>query len=395
MEALLAVEREVDKALDSFGGFYESLDEDIEKAIELVTENISNLAKCEDEANLKTVAGTSIQQCKEQLKEFIKRYSDKHKDLHGSISKIGKVIDKNFIADYGNLPQTNIVDTEEKQGLLDEVIYEHLLRHGRIDVADELVKEASLSEAECDSKKRPFVEMSYILKQIREKDVQPALDWCLRNREKLAEMNSNIEFNLHRLNFIKFIQEKPKKQTDAILYARNFTPFARTCQKEIQRLMGSLLYANTGLENSPYSSLLSQELWTEIEEEFIKNVCKLMGLSVECPLNVCVHAGCKALPALINIVQVMQQTQVGHILSKDELPIEIDIGSNYRYHSVFACPILRQQSTDLNPPMKLICGHVISKDALGKLNTSGKSSRLKCPYCPIEQAPGDARQMFF
>ena len=46
MEALLAVEREVDKALDSFGGFYESLDEDIEKALELVMENISNLAKC-------------------------------------------------------------------------------------------------------------------------------------------------------------------------------------------------------------------------------------------------------------------------------------------------------------------------------------------------------------
>ena len=34
-----------------------------------------------------------------------------------------------------------------------------------------------------------------------------------------------------------------------------------------------------------------------------------------------VHAGCKALPALISIVQVMQQTQVGHILSKDELPV--------------------------------------------------------------------------
>jgi hypothetical protein len=36
-----------------------------------------------------------------------------------------------------------------------------------------------------------------------------------------------------------------------------------------------------------------------------------------------VHAGCKALPALINILQVMQQTQVGHILSKDELPVFI------------------------------------------------------------------------
>ena len=42
-----------------------------------------------------------------------------------------------------------------------------------------------------------------------------------------------------------------------------------------------------------------------------------------------VHAGCKALPALINIVQVMQQTQVGHILSKDELPVNIRGKINY------------------------------------------------------------------
>ena len=105
----------------------------------------------------------------------------------------------------------------------------------------------------------------------------------------------------------------------------------------------------------------------------------------------------------------MQNTQVCHILSKDELPIEIDVGQEHRYHSVFACPILRQQTTDQNPPMKLVCGHVISKDALNKLSTH---NRLKCPYCPLgemtlsssstivflfslEQSPSDARQLFF
>ena len=41
----------------------------------------------------------------------------------------------------------------------------------------------------------------------------------------------------------------------------------------------------------------------------------------------------------------------------------------YRYHSIFACPILRQQSSDENPPMRLTCGHVISRDALNKLST--------------------------
>ncbi|MEQ2202364.1 E3 ubiquitin-protein transferase rmnd5b [Xenoophorus captivus] len=52
--------------------------------------------------------------------------------------------------------------------------------------------------------------------------------------------------------------------------------------------------------------------------------------------------------------------------------IEIDLGKKCWYHSVFACPILRQQTSESNPPMKLICGHVISRDALNKLTNAGK-----------------------
>lgn len=37
---------------------------------------------------------------------------------------------------------------------------------------------------------------------------------------------------------------------------------------------------------------------------------------------------------------------------------------------MFACPILKQQSSDINPPMKLVCGHIISKDAVQKLGSS-------------------------
>ncbi|VVD04228.1 unnamed protein product [Leptidea sinapis] len=62
------------------------------------------------------------------------------------------------------------------------------------------------------------------------------------------------------------------------------------------------------------------------------------------------------------------------------------------YHSVFACPILRQQASEQNPPMRLLCGHVISRDALNKLALGLK---LKCPYCPMEQSPAEARQIYF
>lgn len=77
---------------------------------------------------------------------------------------------------------------------------------------------------------------------------------------------------------------------------------------------------------------------------------------------------------------------------------------------MFACPILRQQSTENNPPMRLICGHVISRDALNKLCSGNKYviiycncidsllfyvCRMKCPYCPMEQSPADAKLIYF
>ena len=393
MESLGNVEKECEKSMDLFDNFYSDVDQNVTKVIDYVVSTMSDLVKIDNDQSLKAGATTSVQTCKEQIKEFIKNYSDKHKDLHANVSKIGKVIDKNFVADYGNLPQVNILDTKEKQVLLNQVIHEHLLRNGHIEIADSLANEVEMKSQIDEERKAQFVSMNHILTKLKEKDVQPALDWCQSHSAQLKEINSNLEFNLHKLNFIKIIVEQgTKAQASALKYARNFTPFASQCAKEIQRLMASLLYISTGLKSSPYNSYLSEELWQEVEEEFVKNCCKLMGMPTECPLNICINAGCKGLPALINILQVMQQTQVGHVLSKDELPIEIDIGTQSRYHSVFTCPILRQQSTDQNPPMRLVCGHVISKDALLKLSSTGK---LKCPYCPVEQSPADARQMYF
>lgn len=45
MESLLAVEKEVDKALDSFDTFYEGVDDDIEKVLETVLKNMNEIMK--------------------------------------------------------------------------------------------------------------------------------------------------------------------------------------------------------------------------------------------------------------------------------------------------------------------------------------------------------------
>lgn len=95
---------------------------------------------------------------------------------------------------------------------------------------------------------------------------------------------------------------------------------------DIQQLMACLLYTKTGLDNSPYAYLLDPVHWIDICDLFARDACALLGLSLESPLQVCITAGCIALPSLLQIKQVIQQKQVpGVWSSKDELPVSLDL----------------------------------------------------------------------
>lgn len=86
--------------------------------------------------------------------------------------------------------------------------------------------------------------------------------------------------------------------------------------------MGMLLFVPNGIDVSPYGNLLDNEMWIEIFEVFTRDACQILGVSVDSPLGTCVNAGCTAIPALLNIKQVMIQRQVTGIWNgKDELPV--------------------------------------------------------------------------
>ncbi|CAF3384971.1 unnamed protein product [Rotaria sp. Silwood1] len=366
------VEKDVDKAIESVQEYYNNIENNIDNVIEQIQIMISNST---DDQIIKT-------NIRETIKPFAKQYSDKHKDLHGSISKIGKTIDKCFQSDFGNVPIFELFDKPEKLKLIYMIICEDLYRQGRMSIAQQLIEETNLKDNDLFNVEKNFLEeINMILENLREKNLLPALDWCQRNKNELNQTGSLLEFHLHKMRFIQLLQMG--NFDEAKIYMSNLRQYSilnGRCEQAVNELMGALIFAQRDLTKSPYKYLLEPHLWLQLSELFMQQAFQQVGLSQDSPLYVVMKIGFQALPALMSIVNAMQNTQVCHILSKDELPIEVDVGQEHRYHSVFACPILRQQTTDQNPPMKLVCGHVISKDALNKLSIQNK---LKCPYCPL------------
>ncbi|KAH9510837.1 E3 ubiquitin-protein transferase rmnd5a [Dermatophagoides farinae] len=388
--AIENVEKETEKVLHKFKSLKDHGDKNL-------SELIQQIESYQRDLSILTSPDCPLTDIQCQLlldntRNTISQFSTEHRDIHSSVSRIGKAIDKNFISDYVCVGNESLFDQGKNNEILNKVIVEHFLRQGRSDIAEKLIQESKLDIDTND--KIPYIKMNKILDALRNRNLQPALEWAQTHRDQLVKSNSDFEFKLHRLQFIELLRGGIENQWKLITYSRShFTPFAQRYQAEIKALMGSLMYLRSGIEKSPYQYLLDPNNWVEICHMFTKEACSLLEVSVDSPLSVTFNAGCIALPALINIKQAIQQRNVNDVWSsRDELPIEIDVTRKCHYHSIFACPILRQQSCDSNPPMRLQCGHVISRDALNKLSNG---SKLKCPYCPAEQNPADARLIYF
>lgn len=71
----------------------------------------------------------------------------------------------------------------------------------------------------------------------------------------------------HLYLMFQILSQGINAQTDALKYARtHFAKFVNIFQKEIQILMGALMYLPVGIENSPYRTLIAPEMWIEVIE---------------------------------------------------------------------------------------------------------------------------------
>lgn len=246
-----------------------------------------------------------------------------------------------------------------------------------------------------------FATMYQILSELKNHNLLPAINWAHENTAELEARGSDLEFELCKRQYIYLIQRYRNggsrggnELAEAMYYAQtNFPRFADRHAKEINQLASALVF-QSNLPDSPYAALFSSSDpdsgFDDIASSFTREFCSLLGLSAESPLYVAATAGTISLPRLMKYVEQVAAARASWTTAS-ELAFETPLPRNMIYHSIFVCPVSKEQTTDDNPPMVLPCGHVLAKDSLKNLVRS--HSRYKCPYCPVEGLLKEARQI--
>ncbi|PON93733.1 Ubiquitin-protein ligase [Trema orientale] len=307
------------------------------------------------------------------------------KELNVNLSKFPKLLEKTFNPDISKAYRNVDFDYHT----VNQIIANHFYQQGFFDLGDSIINEAG--EPEAAVVKFQFFEMHQILEAMKVRNLEPALRWVYANRRKLKHNGSNFELKLHSLQYMEILEKG--SQADAINYAKTYlAPFAFLYKDEIMKLMGCLAYRGR-LTTSPYAELMSPSHWEKSTEELIQQFCSLLGQSYNSPFGVAIAAGFEGLPTLLKLANVMAAKKQEWQAMK-QLPVPVELGKEFQFHSIFVCPVSRDQGSEENPPMLMPCLHVLCKQSIMKLSKSSTRT-FKCPYCPAEASVAQCRQLYF
>jgi len=311
--------------------------------------------------------------------------NSEQKEVYASLSKFSKSVDK--VAQQ-LLEGACCSCTKLAPDLVNQAICQHLFRKGLFTVGEQFADESGIIFVDNDFTE-PIKELYDIVSAINRYELEPAISWIMKHAVHLTKGGDSLLFRLHELQYLELVRNR--KIVQAMEYAnKHFPAFAESYMSEIQRLCCCLLFMDR-IETSPYADLFSPQLLMETQMEFTKACCKVLGIAQESPLYLVVCAGIVALPVLLKAARIFPNKTDWK--GTDQLPVQVELGKSFQFHSIFTCPVSREQSSADNPPMLLPCGHVLCQASIQKLPRV--TSRFKCPYCPCEQTVSQCRVINF
>lgn len=235
-----------------------------------------------------------------------------------------------------------------------------------------------------------FLGMGQIIYDLKHNNYNSCIQW-IQTIENSNDKSNNIvdsclKFELFILNGLNMI--------------KNDDNSVDVCKYFIDNIPNEIMISQVMIK-SDYSKMVSEIITKLMLEEkiegldniiderlksciniFTKEYCLHNKLSLDSPLFLIILSGVIAFQYFIKYNQIRMLSHVGWT-TEDELPFDVELPDFLsHFHPVFICPVLKEETTNENPPYSLVCHHIISKKALDKLSKNGSLS-FKCPYCPV------------
>ncbi|WFD29641.1 hypothetical protein MSPP1_000651 [Malassezia sp. CBS 17886] len=355
--------------------------------------------------------------------------NEANRQYYVALNKIWRAVDRQFTIPIDELIDQDLFGSAPCVEVLAQVVLDYLLRQGHTDVAAHFAQEAGIAFPAARAEK--FATLRSLVQSADAGDVGPVMAWVLEHSDALGERGSALEYWLRRAQFLRIACGKtcvrdglaalPRTDgatnvTRAFAFGRaHFGAFLGAHLLEIQCLLTHLLYLpafrvdddGVPLVQRPSDDVLlalmppsyrvmlqtihAEE--TQLGARLRADYCALGMLPQTDPLRTSVDVGANnALGRIIKVRNVMRQR--GKAWTKaDELPIEVPLPPQFRYHSQFLCPVSKELGSEENPPMMMPCGHVVCLDSLAHLARGG--GRVKCPYCPVQSTMKQALRLYF
>jgi len=205
----------------------------IDKLINQINDSIQKID------NDSSQSSTVLTLLSNKLKTLTSQTIDNHKELYSSISKYSKSIDRKLKTNLDTIWKPNVLAGKEE--IINSILMSHFIREGQFDLAETFSKESGIPIS--DEKKNQFQDLFNIVEGIKRKDLGPALKWASEKRDILKKNNSNLEFELHKLQYIQYLINNDIPS--AIQYAKsNFGIFGETNFKGFYYFYLTFLFLN-------------------------------------------------------------------------------------------------------------------------------------------------------
>lgn len=231
-----------------------------------------------------------------------------------------------------------------------------------------------------------FAQLGQIIQDLKNDDTKSCAEWC--------HDDSTLQFELYTLKAMQLFKSGNVLETYKYLTENIPKSAFRYKQHQIitqvSPLLTQLLLGEKIEDFDNKIQLQKEKCISLLTEEY----CAQNNLPQDSALFLIILSGVISFQFFTKYKSIRASAHVDWT-TEDELPFDVKLPEFLtRFHPIFICPVLKEETTIENPPYTLPCHHILSKKSLDRLSKSGTST-FKCPYCPVNASKTKTRKVNF